>query len=51
MDFPLECELSGEMQKNMALYENIKKKSMDRLKFEERLKDKKLIDADSPYFN
>lgn len=33
-----------------ALYENIKKKSLDRLKFEERLKDEKLNDPNSPFY-
>ncbi|KAL4460977.1 hypothetical protein ABPG74_016449 [Tetrahymena malaccensis] len=51
MEFSLDCDLNNEMQKMLALYENIKKKSLDRLKFEERLKDEKLNDPHSPYYN
>jgi len=31
--------------------EDIKKKSLERLKFEDRLKDEKLNDPKAPYFN
>lgn len=50
MEFSLDCDLSSDMSKNLVLFENIKKKSLDRLKFEERLKDEKLTDPSSPYY-
>lgn len=39
------------MQKNLVMFEDIKKKSMERLKFEERLKDEKLVNIKSQYHN
>ena len=35
----------------LAKFENIKKKSLERLKFEERLKDEKLVNSSSNYYN
>jgi len=39
------------MNESKALLDKIKKQSMERLKFEERLKDDKLVNKSSPYFN
>lgn len=51
MDFPISSELYDYQNKNLLLIENIKKKSLDRLKFEERLKDEKILNPNSPYYN
>ena len=51
MEFPIECLLSPMMQKNLVIFEGIKKKSMEKLKFEERLKDEKLVNIKSQYHN
>ena len=32
MEFPVECDLTGYMQKNLAMIEDIKKKSLERYK-------------------
>jgi hypothetical protein len=47
MEFRPDCEFAVEMQKNLAMFEDIKHKSTERLKFEERLKDEKLINPSS----
>lgn len=47
MEFPYECNLNQFMQNFRITFEDIKKKSMERLKFEERLKDEKLINPGS----
>ena len=39
------------MNQNRILYENIKAKSLERLKFEDRIKDEKLLNVSSPFYN
>lgn len=39
------------MREAEILFEDIKKKSLERLKFEERLKDEKLVDPKSQFHN
>lgn len=47
IEFPVESELHIIMQKNIVTFEEIKKKSLERIKFEERMKDKQLVEQDS----
>jgi hypothetical protein len=50
MVFPPDCPLTIKLKESQDLFEEIKKKSIERLKFEERLKDPKLIDPGSIYY-
>lgn len=50
MDFPIENALHIQMQTNQGKYEDIKKKSLDRLKHEEKDKDERLKRPGDPYF-
>jgi len=47
MEFPIDCPLTSMMQNYLALFENIKKKCLERLKFEEMEKDEKLTNPKS----
>lgn len=51
MDFPVENRLHELMSSNKITFEDIKKKSMDRLKHEERDKDERLKTIGDPFYN
>eukprot|EP00825_Cyclidium_porcatum_P039779 TRINITY_DN4898_c0_g1_i1.p1 TRINITY_DN4898_c0_g1~~TRINITY_DN4898_c0_g1_i1.p1 ORF type:complete len:436 (-),score=56.00 TRINITY_DN4898_c0_g1_i1:71-1378(-) len=51
IELPSSCDLNQMQQENLTLFEKIRSMSVERLKFEERLKDQKLNDPKSPFFN
>ena len=50
MIFPIDSPLYSKMEKNIAKFEEIKKKSLERLKYEGKEKDKELITVGSPFY-
>lgn len=51
MEFPIESYLTEIMNSFQVKYEDIKKKSMGRLKHEEREKDERLTRPSDPFYN
>lgn len=51
MEFPLDSPLQIKMQENLTLFEDIKKKSLERLKYEGMDKDERLKNPKDPYYN
>ncbi|KRX06473.1 hypothetical protein PPERSA_05086 [Pseudocohnilembus persalinus] len=51
LDFPPESDLFQLLEESKEIKDKITDKGLKRLKFEEREKDKKLIDENSPFFN
>jgi hypothetical protein len=51
IEFAIDSPFKDIMMENLKLFEEIKSKSLARLKFEEREKDPKLVDPKGAYFN
>ena len=51
IEFPVDSPLEVKMQENLAMFEDIKKKSLERLKHEGKDKDERLNNSKDPYYN
>jgi E3 ubiquitin-protein ligase MYCBP2 len=51
MEFPIDSPLQKEMYKNMILFDDIKRRSLERLKFEGLDKSDRITNPESAFFN
>lgn len=51
LEFPADSHIQTLMEENLRLFKDIKWKAHERLKYENRLKDEKLVTESSPYYN